>query len=59
MSLPRQCRVEQVMADLGLDEMQAYRHVQQADHLHRQLRNDPAFLRKHVQRQRDMQRVAP
>lgn len=46
--MAREARIQAVMAETGMDEMQAYRHVQAKDYLNTQMRRDPAFLRKHI-----------
>jgi Tfp pilus assembly protein PilF len=50
--MAREARIQEIMAETGMDEMQAYRHVQQRDRIHNQLRHDPAFMRKHIKQMR-------
>lgn len=52
--MAREARVQAVMAETGMGEMQAYRHVQAKDYLNTQMRRDPAFMRKHVEKMRAM-----
>lgn len=46
--MAREARIQAVMAETGMGEMQAYRHVQAKDYLNQQMRRDPAFMRKHI-----------
>lgn len=52
--MAREARVQAVMAETGMGEMQAYRHVQAKDYLNTQMRHDPAFMRKHIEKMRGM-----